>query len=62
MTAEQLSELGQALAILSAKSTVIQERDELREVVEEYKRENQSVSLIRRVPVFSRVLDACFPF
>lgn len=44
MTAEQLSELGQALAILSAKSTVVQERDELRELVEEYKRENQSVS------------------
>ena len=43
MTTEQLNELGQALAILSAKSSVIQERDELRELIAEYQRENEDV-------------------
>ena len=35
MTTEQLQELAQALSILSAKSSVLAERDELRELMEE---------------------------
>ncbi|KDQ14486.1 hypothetical protein BOTBODRAFT_32618 [Botryobasidium botryosum FD-172 SS1] len=35
MTTEQLNELGEALSILSAKSSVLQERDELRQLMEE---------------------------
>ncbi|KAG8957599.1 hypothetical protein FRC00_003752, partial [Tulasnella sp. 408] len=57
MTAEQLTELGQALAILSAKSTVIQERDELRELVAEYKRENESETPSRLILKIQSMLD-----
>ena len=35
MTQEQLKELGEALMILSAKSSVLKERDELRALMEE---------------------------
>lgn len=35
MTMEQLKELGAALSILSAKSSVLKERDELRSLMEE---------------------------
>lgn len=35
MTTEQLKEFGEALSILSAKSSVLQERDELRGLMEE---------------------------
>ena len=35
MTSEQLRELADALSILSAKSSVLQERDELRALMEE---------------------------
>lgn len=35
MTTEQVKELGEALSILSAKSSVLQERDELRALMEE---------------------------
>lgn len=35
MTQEQLHELGEALSILSAKSSVLKERDELRALIEE---------------------------
>ena len=35
MTSEQLAELAEALSILSAQSSVIAERDELRELMEE---------------------------
>lgn len=35
MTSEQLKELAEALSILSAKSSVLQERDELRALMEE---------------------------
>ncbi|KAF8709388.1 LETM1-like protein, partial [Rhizoctonia solani] len=38
MTTEQLTELGEALSILSAKSSVIKERDELRALMEENQR------------------------
>ncbi|SCV69028.1 BQ2448_2048 [Microbotryum intermedium] len=37
MTSEQVSELGQALEILSAKSSVMKEREELKKLVEENK-------------------------
>lgn len=35
MTTEQLAELAESLSILSAKSSVIKERDELRALVDE---------------------------
>jgi LETM1 and EF-hand domain-containing protein 1, mitochondrial len=35
MTSEQVKELGEALSILSAKSSVLKERDELRQLMEE---------------------------
>lgn len=35
MTTEQLAELAEALSILSTKSSVIKERDELRSLMEE---------------------------
>lgn len=35
MTTEQLKELGEALSIMSAKSSVLKERDELRALMEE---------------------------
>jgi len=35
MTTEQLKELGEALSILSAKSSVLKERKELRALMEE---------------------------
>ena len=35
MTAEQIRELGEALSILSAKSSVLKERDELHTLMEE---------------------------
>ncbi len=35
MTTEQLKELSEALSILSAKSSVLKERDELRALMEE---------------------------
>ncbi|KAG8863085.1 hypothetical protein FRB96_009265 [Tulasnella sp. 330] len=57
MTSEQLGELGQALAILSAKSSVIQERDELRELIDEYKKENQSESPSRLITKIQSMLD-----
>lgn len=37
MTSEQVTELGQALEILSAKSSVLKERIELRALMEEHK-------------------------
>ena len=37
MTSEQLTELGQALEILSAKSSVMKERTELRLLMDEHK-------------------------
>ena len=43
MTAEQLTELAQALSTLSAKSSVIKERDELRAMMEENKKEGEEV-------------------
>ncbi|KAG8935935.1 hypothetical protein FRC02_005410 [Tulasnella sp. 418] len=41
MTSEQLTELGEALSTLSAKSSVIRERDELRAMMEEQKEQKK---------------------
>jgi LETM1 and EF-hand domain-containing protein 1, mitochondrial len=48
MTAEQLRELGEALSILSAKSSVLKERDELRTLMEE-NMHSEEVGLLRLV-------------
>jgi LETM1 and EF-hand domain-containing protein 1 len=41
MTTEQVKELGSALSVLSAKSSVIKERDELRALMEENLQDEQ---------------------
>lgn len=46
MTTEQLGELGEALSILSAKSSVIKERDELRTLMEENQRAEEVCSIV----------------
>jgi LETM1 and EF-hand domain-containing protein 1 len=48
MTTEQLNELADALLVLSAKSSVLKERDELRALMEE----NQQVEEVCMVKVF----------
>lgn len=53
MTTEQLGELGEALSILSAKSSVIKERDELRALMEE----NQRAEEVRNT-LFISCLDS----
>lgn len=47
MTTEQLAELGEALSVLSAKSSVLKERDELRALMEENQRAEE-VCLVSR--------------
>lgn len=48
MTTEQVTELGQALEILSAKSSVIKERTELRKLIEENKEsEGEEVRIVK---------------
>ncbi|KAG9123137.1 hypothetical protein FRC07_000191 [Ceratobasidium sp. 392] len=44
MTTEQLTELGEALSILSAKSSVLKERDELRALMEENQRSEEGAA------------------
>ena len=57
MTAEQVQELGSALEILSAKSSVIKERTELRRLIEENdKAETEEVKHSPSISVF-RTLD-----
>ncbi|CAE6436022.1 unnamed protein product [Rhizoctonia solani] len=58
MTTEQLTELGEALSILSAKSSVIKERDELRALMEENQRAEEVCSTMG-TGTFMR-LDAMF--
>jgi LETM1 and EF-hand domain-containing protein 1 len=48
MTAEQLNELADALLVLSAKSSVLKERDELRALMEE----NQQVEEVCMAKAF----------
>lgn len=50
MTSEQLKELAEALSILSARSSVIKERQELRALMEE---NLQAEEVSRRIPSFS---------
>ena len=47
MTTEQLHELAEALSILSAKSSVMKERDELRTLMEENLSTEEVKSLMR---------------
>ncbi|KAA1471302.1 LETM1-domain-containing protein [Dentipellis sp. KUC8613] len=56
MTSEQLTELGEALSILSAKSSVLKERDELRALMEENSQaeteeddKSPSAALVKRI-------------
>ena len=56
MTTEQLTELGEALSILSAKSSVIKERDELRAIMED-NLVSEVVSTPRWTPHLSRLID-----
>lgn len=45
MTSEQLHELGEALSILSAKSSVLNEKNELKKLVEENREAAEDVSV-----------------
>jgi hypothetical protein len=46
MTTEQVKELGEALSVLSAKSSVLKERDELRALMEENLRDEEVGNLL----------------
>lgn len=46
MTSEQVTELGQALEILSAKSSVLKERTELKKLIEENKESEEEVRFL----------------
>jgi LETM1 and EF-hand domain-containing protein 1 len=46
MTTEQVKELGEALSVLSAKSSVLKERDELRALMEENLRDEEVDALL----------------
>ena len=52
MTTEQLKEFSEALSILSAKSSVLKERDELRALMEE----NLQAEEVRLIQHFSSLL------
>ncbi|KAL5490386.1 YLH47 [Sanghuangporus weigelae] len=49
MTTEQLAELAEALSVLSAKSSVLKERDELRALMEENMSAEEETPLIKRI-------------
>lgn len=57
MTSEQLTELGQALEILSAKSSVIKERAELRQLMDEHKMQEVEVRHFLRVLPFEEAAN-----
>jgi hypothetical protein len=62
MTAEQVQELGSALEILSAKSSVIKERTELRKLIEENeKTELEEVRLFPPSPSCRHELTRLLP-
>ena len=50
MTTEQVKELGEALSILSAKSSVLKERQELRALMEENLQADEVQTLLRVTP------------
>ncbi|KAH8108178.1 LETM1-domain-containing protein [Cristinia sonorae] len=63
MTQEQLKELGEALSILSAKSSVLKERDELRALMEENLQAEEdpkspSGALVKRIRTMLTKIDA----
>lgn len=49
MTTEQLKELAEALSIMSAKSSVLKERDELRALMEENLQADEVSPLVPRI-------------
>lgn len=49
MTKEQLGELAEALSILTAKSSIVKERDELKALLED----NLLTEAVSRVPTFT---------
>ncbi|THH02975.1 hypothetical protein EW145_g6640 [Phellinidium pouzarii] len=49
MTTEQLAELAEALSVLSAKSSVLKERDELKALMEENMSADEDTPLVKRV-------------
>ncbi|TFY74703.1 hypothetical protein EWM64_g9310 [Hericium alpestre] len=62
MTPEQLQELGEALSILSAKSSVMKERDELRALMEENSQAGEddkspSAALVKRIRSMLEKID-----
>lgn len=59
MTSEQLAELGEALSILSAKSSVLKERDELKAIMQE-NLVSEEVCLRLRSPVKNSLLTSLF--
>ncbi|KAI5124525.1 hypothetical protein M0805_003049 [Coniferiporia weirii] len=58
MTTEQLAELAEALSILSAKSSVLKERDELRALMEENMSADEETPLVKRVRSMITKIDA----
>ncbi|KAF8760227.1 LETM1-like protein [Rhizoctonia solani] len=58
MTTEQLTELGEALSILSAKSSVIKERDELRALMEENQRAEEIRAMLTKIDQQLEAYDA----
>ncbi|ETW85425.1 hypothetical protein HETIRDRAFT_443483 [Heterobasidion irregulare TC 32-1] len=62
MTTEQVKELGEALSILSAKSSVLKERDELRALMEENSQAEEdpgspSAALVKRIRTMLTKID-----
>jgi LETM1 and EF-hand domain-containing protein 1 len=56
MTTEQLRELGEALSILSAKSSVLKERDELRHLMEENLHSEEVCTRVLYISFFINIL------
>ncbi|KAH8117436.1 MRS7 family protein [Phellopilus nigrolimitatus] len=57
MTTEQLAELAEALSILSAKSSVLKERDELRSLMEENRSAEEDTPLVKRIRTMITKID-----
>lgn len=60
MTSEQLAELAEALSILSAKSSVLKERDELRALMEENLSTEEVSFCSHSLPSLSCLVCFCF--
>jgi LETM1 and EF-hand domain-containing protein 1 len=57
MTTEQLKELAEAMSILSAKSSVLKERDELHALMEENLQAEEVCRLLFRHPIMPNHLS-----